>query len=378
MSTTTQTSRRVVVIGGGILGTSSAVALARRGADVTLVTDRALASGASGRSLAWLNSAAQRSSEYHALRVLGIDRWRTFAVQVPSADFLRFDGGLMWAPEGESYTETFAYERGIGYDARWLAPEEVASVTPGVDPAAVAAEGAIFNPGEGWVELPSVIEVLSREFVARGGRIVTDAGAEIASSGGRAVGAVLANGDRIEADAVLLATGPDVPAQLAALGITIGDQSPAAFVAFTKPVASELVAVLNTPKVAVRRTREGGFALDSAWSEEEIEVRDDGSLHISDSTVERLLAEGSRVLAGNPTLELDHIGAGYKPIPGDGEPVFGAVPQLPGLFTAFSHSGATLGLIAGELLADEIVDGEPSPLLATFRPERYAESPVPA
>lgn len=378
MSTSTQTSRRVVVIGGGILGTSSAVALARRGAEVTLVTDRSLASGASGRSLAWLNSAARRSSEYHALRVLGIDRWRTFAAQVPSADFLRFDGGLMWAPEGESYADTFAYERGIGYDARWLAPEDIASVTPGVDPAAVAAEGAIFNPGEGWVELPSVIEILSREFVARGGRIVTDAGAEIASAGGRAVGAVLANGDRIDADAVLLATGPDVPAQLAALGITIGDQSPAAFVAFTKPAASELVAVLNTPKVAVRRTRDGGFALDSAWSEEEIEVRDDGSLHIADSTVERLLAEGSRVLAGSPSLELDHIGAGYKPIPGDGEPVFGAVSQLPGLFTAFSHSGATLGLIAGELLADEIVDGEPSPLLATFRPERYTDSPVPA
>lgn len=378
MSTTTPTSQRVVVIGGGILGTSTAVALARRGADVTLVTDRSLASGASGRSLAWLNSAAKRSSEYHALRILGIDRWRTFAARVPSAEFLRFDGGLMWAPEGESYADIFAYERAIGYDALWLAPEQVASVTPGVDPASIAAEGAIFNPGEGWVELPAVIDVLSRELITRGGRIITDAGAQVASSGGRASGAVLSTGETLDADAVLLATGPDVPAQLAALGITIGDQSPAAFVAFTKPVASELSAVLNTPDVAVRRTRDGGFALDSAWSEEEIVVRDDGSLHIEESTVERLLAEGSRVLAGSPRLELDHIGAGYKPIPGDGEPVFGEVPQLPGLFTAFSHSGATLGLIAGELLADEIVDGERSPLLATFRPERYADAPVSA
>jgi glycine/D-amino acid oxidase-like deaminating enzyme len=30
-----------------------------------------------------------------------------------------------------------------------------------------------------------------------------------------------------------------------------------------------------------------------------------------------------------------------------------------------------LGLIAGELLADEIVTGEPHPLLATFRPSRF-------
>ncbi|HXH33975.1 MAG TPA: FAD-binding oxidoreductase [Plantibacter sp.] len=371
MSSSSPNRQRVIVIGGGILGTSSAVALARRGADVTLVTEQALASGASGRSLAWLNSAAKRSSEYHAIRVLGIDRWRTFAARIPSSDFLRFDGALMWAPEGESFRDIYAYERAIGYDARWLAVDEIAQATPGVDPSAVASEGAIFNPGEGWVDLPAVIDVLSHELVALGGSIVSGTRAEVVSVGGRAIGAVLSNGERLSADVVLLATGPDVPAQLSALGIPVGDGSPAAFVAFTKPVDTELVAVLNTPDVAVRRTRDGGFALDSAWSEEEIVVRDDGSLHIEESTVERLLAEGSRVLAGHPVLELDHIGAGYKPIPGDGEPVFGEVSQLPGLFVAFSHSGATLGLIAGELLADEIVDGERSALLETFRPGRF-------
>jgi glycine/D-amino acid oxidase-like deaminating enzyme len=373
---TTPSSPRVVVIGAGIFGTSTAVHLARRGASVTLVADTSPASGASGRSLAWLNSAAMRSSEYHALRMLGIDRYRSFAARVPSSEYLRFDGGLMWAPEGESYAETFAYERAIGYDALWVFPDRIAEVAPGVNPDAVAAEGAIFNPGEGWVDLPSVIAVLAKEFTARGGRIVTDARATVAVENGRAVGAELADGSRIDADVVLLATGPDVPAQLATLGIEMGDQSPAAFVAFTKPVESSLTAVLNTPRVAVRRTPDGSLALDSAWSEEEIVVRDDGSLHIEDSTVERLLEEGSHVLEGNPSLELDHIGAGYKPIPGDGEPVFGELAQLPGLFVAFSHSGATLGLIGGELLADEIIDGSRSPLLATFRPERYAAESI--
>lgn len=375
MSSTPSTPR-VVVIGAGIFGTSTAVHLARRGARVTLVTDAHSASGASGRSLAWLNSAAKRSPEYHGLRVLGIDRYRSFAARVPSSQFLRFDGGLMWAPEGESYADIFDYERSIGYDALWLAPDRIAEVTPGVNSDAVAAEGAIFNPGEGWVDLPSVIAVLAQEFAARGGSIVTDSTATVAVQDGRVVGADLADGSRLDADVVLLATGPDVPAQLATLGIDVGDQSPAAFVAFTKPVESTLTAVLNTPRVAVRRTPDGSLALDSAWSEEEIVVRDDGSLHIEDSTVERLLEQGSHVLEGNPRLELDHIGAGYKPIPGDGEPVFGELQQLPGLFVAFSHSGATLGLIGGELLADEIIDGSRSPLLASFRPERYAAETV--
>ena len=62
-------STRVGVVGGGVLGLSAAVALAQRGAAVTLLTEQALASGASGRSLAWLNSFGVRSEEYHRLRL---------------------------------------------------------------------------------------------------------------------------------------------------------------------------------------------------------------------------------------------------------------------------------------------------------------------
>ena len=47
------------------------------------------------------------------------------------------------------------------------------------------------------------------------------------------------------------------------------------------------------------------------------------------------------------------------------------MPGVDGLHVAFTHSGATLGLIAGELLAEEIVTGDPSPLLDAFRPDRF-------
>jgi glycine/D-amino acid oxidase-like deaminating enzyme len=66
------------------------------------------------------------------------------------------------------------------------------------------------------------------------------------------------------------------------------------------------------------------------------------------------------------------MGVGPKPIPGDGLPVVGAVDAVPGLFVLFTHSGATLGLILGELLADEIVTGELAPVLAPFRIHRFS------
>ncbi|EJC83606.1 glycine/D-amino acid oxidase, deaminating [Rhizobium leguminosarum bv. trifolii WSM2297] len=376
MNASTKPSK-VVVIGGGIFGVSTAVHLARLGIRTLLINDGPLANGASGRSLAWLNSARKRSDAYHRLRLAGMDRYRTLAAGHPDAPWLRFDGGLTWDADDadNEIAEVFDYERDLGYHAQWVAPEKIAAVTPGVDASAVTPQGAIFNPGEGWVDLPSLIAMLAEEFRALGGEIVTDVErATVDIEGGRVRGVITADGKRRDADAVLLAAGGDVPAIVAEAGLHIDDATPVALLVRTKPIRHPLKAVLNTPRVAIRRTPAGGFALDSAWSEEEVGVKPDGSYEVRQSTLERLLREASKVLEGNPTLEIEDYRVGPKPIPGDGEPVFGELPSIPGYFVAFSHSGATLGLIAGELLADEIGTGRRHPLLAEFRPERFGAS----
>jgi glycine/D-amino acid oxidase-like deaminating enzyme len=365
---------KVIVVGGGIFGVSTAVHLVRLGIRTTIINDGPLANGASGRSLAWLNSARRRSDAYHRLRMAGIDRYRTLSARYPDAAWLRFDGGLTWDAD-DPYNDiaaVFDYERDLGYDAQLLTAEQIAKATPGVDQRCVTRQGAIFNPGEGWVDLPSLIGVLAEEFLALGGEIITDAGrATINVEGGRARGVWTSNGTQWQADAVLLAVGGAVPAIAAESGQHIGDGTPIALLVRTKPIDHPLKAVLNTPRVAIRPTPEGAFALDSAWSEEEVIVNADGTYEIKSSTLEGLLLEAAKVLEGNPKLEIGDYGVGPKPIPGDGEPVLGELQAIPGYFVAFSHSGATLGLIAGELLADEIATGKRHPLLADFRPERF-------
>jgi glycine/D-amino acid oxidase-like deaminating enzyme len=365
---------RVVVIGAGVFGVSTALHLVRRGVGVTIVTDGRPANGASGRSLSWLNSSRARSADYHHLRMIGIDRYRTLATRHSDAAWLRFDGGLTWDADDSSngVAEAFAHERRIGYDAQWLAAEDIAAVTPGVDRRVVTPQGAIFNPGEGWVDLPSLIEVLLSEFTALGGALVCDGGqASVQVANGRATGATTADGRYFEADAVLVAAGAAVPAIVANAGRHIPDATPIALLVRTKPVNVALRAVLNTPRVAIRPTPTGALVLDAAWSEEEVVTRQDGTFEVKDATVRGLLEAASAVLEGNPVLALDSFGVGPKPIPKDGEPVLGALDGISGYYVAFSHSGATLGLIAGELLADEIVLGEPHPLLAKFRPCRF-------
>jgi glycine/D-amino acid oxidase-like deaminating enzyme len=359
--------KHVVVVGGGVLGVSTATHLQRDGVAVVLVTEGELADGASGRSLSWLNSAGSRSAAYHALRMAGVDRYRTLFAADPMRDWLRFDGGLHWSTDRGAMTDRHDAELAHAYDSRLVSPAEI----PGLDPAAVP-EVAVHNPGEGWVSLPHLIEHLAAEFTALGGRIVTGAGrASVTTKGGVATGVSTTGGHRFDADAVVVACGAATPSVVAELGVAIPDASPLSMLVLTEPAGTAVRAVLNTPRVALRPNPGRTFALDHHWYEDRITEAADGTCTVDESVVEELTAEASALLAGGVTLTAASWKLGRKPVPGDGEPVLGELPAVPGCFVAFTHSGATLGLIAGELLAGEIRTGEPHPLLAPFRPARF-------
>ena len=198
-----------------------------------------------------------------------MDRYRTLFAADPGRDWLQFGGGLMWNAAGQrAVTEArHAYEKSIGYDSKLLAPEEIPPPPPASMPDAVP-ENAIFNPGEGWVSLPDLVDFLMEEFHARGGELVLNAGkASVTVDGGRATGVETAAGGTYEADAVLVACGAATPAVVAPLGVEIPNGSPVSMLVLTKPVDHEVKAVMNTPRAAVRPNPGSTFALDHDWYE---------------------------------------------------------------------------------------------------------------
>ena len=115
----------------------------------------------------------------------------------------------------------------------------------------------------------------------------------------------------------------------------------------------------------------GALAVDAGWTESHIEAVADGSYRVPTATINELLAEASHVLLSRQPLSAATYGIGPKPVPRDGEPVLGQLGDTDGLYVAFTHSGATLALIVGELMAYEMITGQSHPLLAPFSVSRF-------
>ena len=84
------------------------------------------------------------------------------------------------------------------------------------------------------------------------------------------------------------------------------------------------------------------------------------------------VVEAGRVLyPGLRAASVESVRVGVRPIPGDGLPVLGRAPGLPNFYFAVSHSGATLSVHAGALVASEVLGEDLSGELAAFRFGRF-------
>jgi glycine/D-amino acid oxidase-like deaminating enzyme len=91
-----------------------------------------------------------------------------------------------------------------------------------------------------------------------------------------------------------------------------------------------------------------------------------------DSLCQELLKRARQVVPALNAATVENILVGIRPVPNDGRSCVGAVSAVPGYYEAVTHSGVTLGLLIGRLLAQEILTGEVDALISPFRPDRFA------
>ncbi|WP_131736409.1 NAD(P)/FAD-dependent oxidoreductase [Actinomadura roseirufa] len=364
----------VVVVGAGVYGAAVSESLTRRGARVVVVDAGAPAGGTSGATFSWTNSCGKQPRAYHDLNVAGMEAHRRLADDAPGGGWYHEGGNLEWADGEAGRAELRAKVARVleyGYEARLLGRADVPALEPDLDPTGLPDEIAYF-PREGWVEpVPLVGHLLARA-TSGGAEVVRNDAVTAVETGADGVrGVRLASGRGIAADAVVNCAGPRA-AEIARLaGLDLPMRNTRGVLVYTSPAAVSVSHVVHAPRVHLRPDGAGRLLLHTPEVDAAVRVSDAGEVTVDEPAVEKVVEAGRALYPGIRDVEVESVRVGERPIPGDGLPVLGRVAGLSGFHFAVSHSGATLCLHAGDLVAAEVLGEDRDDALAPFRFERF-------
>jgi glycine/D-amino acid oxidase-like deaminating enzyme len=354
---------RVVICGGGAIGAATAWYLASAGATPVLIERSAVACGASGKSggflaLDWcdgsaLEPLARRSFHLHAdLAAAMPGRWGYRPV---TTLHLRHD---VRRPAAATNHTTLP---------DWLAPETTPVQLLGTEQTTAQLDPAAFTRG------------LAGAAIEAGGshRDATVTGL-VRGPNGRVEG-VIANGERIAADAVVIAAGPwtngiaglDLPRVHALEGTSLvfkvkdGPAEPlACFIDYHGRDGSH-----DSPEIVARAD---GTVYVSGLSAQPALPADPADVTPVPATADRLLAMVEAFAPGLATCPLLARQACFRPVMRDGLPLIGPVPGAEGAFVATGHSvwGMLNAPATGELMADLVLGRTPKLDPASFAVDR--------
>lgn len=210
----------VIVVGGGVLGSSIAFHLAERGLGVTLIEKDSLAAGPTGRSCGIIR---QHYSHPVTIR-MALDSLRffeQFGERVGgTCDFRRTGYLLAAGPQHfDALRANVHLQQSLGVNTRVVSPEELRELAPGASTEGIA--GAAYEPDSGYADPYATTAALAARAEQLGAEILTGTTVQsVVVEGGTARGVITDDG-RIDAAAVVLATGPWSPRLATALGIEL-------------------------------------------------------------------------------------------------------------------------------------------------------------
>ena len=209
----------VIVVGGGLVGASTAYFAARDGMQVTLLEQEHAGYGASGRNpgFVWLH--CRNPGWAMQISLAGRALYDDLLRDLPQSFEFRADGGLIYftTPEqGPVFEEFVAARQADGLDMHLI---DGAEVRKQVGPIRPDVLGASFCSNDAQINTPTVVAALAAGARSEGADVREGVEmTELIRSGDRVVG-VETNQGRFMADIVVVATGAWTRKLLAANGI---------------------------------------------------------------------------------------------------------------------------------------------------------------
>jgi len=350
----------VVIIGGGVMGTSTAYHLALKGCRNVLLLERESFFGiqATGKCAGGIRY--QFGTEINVrLSLLSLPMLDRFEEELGQPIDLRYCGYLFLLTnpaDVAAFRQNVEMQHRLGVMTRWLEPEEIARMVPLINLEGVLA--GTFHERDGLADPNSVVQGYVSGARRLGARLLNDVevtGIEVA--GGRVRG-VVTNRGRVAAPVVVNAAGP----WAGEVGRMAGVEVPIV------PIRRQIVVTGPIPEVppdfpfvidfaqSLYFHREGPGILTGMSNPNEPpgfdqSVDEEWELVHLEAAMKRMPILEKATLASH--------WAGLYEVTPDAHPILGRVPDLEGFYIigGFSGHGFMHGPICGLLLAEEILDG---------------------
>lgn len=370
-------SAEVVVIGGGVIGLTVARALAQRDARDVLLIERcslgAEASFAAGGMLAPQTEANSRN-DFFELACQSRDLYPIFAAALREETGIDVEldttGTLYLAFTARDYGEIeqrYEWQSQGGLEVEKLTAADVRKLEPSV---AETVLGALRFPKDIQVENRRLLNALVNSVDRLAVKISTDTSVEsIAVERGRLAGVQTSRGF-VSSRVVIVAAGTWSSAIEHA-------QTPK-----IEPVRGQMICFDAKPQLTKHVIfsprgylvpRQDGRLLAGSTSENAGFTK-----QVTAGGISSILANAHEISPSVSILPIVDTWSGLRPRAADGLPVLGPCDEIDGLFYATGHyrNGILLAPVTGELIAEAVVTGHVSSLLAAFRPNRFNLAPI--
>lgn len=358
--------QRIAVVGGGIMGASIAYHLAKRGAAVTLLEKRAPATGATANSFAWINAGSKRPRGYYELNHLGMAGWRRLQHELGPRLVMQWGGTVQWqaeAAQAEAVRRAVTAQQAWGYSTRLVDGPEMRRLVPMLEPGPVSAGS--FCDEEGTVDPVAATTLLLDAAVGHGALVRHPAAVSAFDLAGAAVRGLRVDNETIAVDAVVIATGVEMPVLGTLLGVDVPMAESPGLLAHTRPHARLLERIIVAPGATLKQLPNGEIVTG-------VDFGGSPSRDTSAAMGHRLLEGAGRFVPRLTDATLDRVTLGFRVLPADGQPIIGRVRSRPNVYLAAMHSGITLAPVVGQLAAIELLDQVEVELLTPYRLERFA------
>lgn len=346
-------NKKVIVVGGGIMGASAAWHLAKAGAQVMLI-ERApgCASSATASSFGWVGASASTPADdplAYAERLLALDEFARLGRDLGPLP-VAARGALLWGATDEATAQMVAAHRAAGTRmaclsrAQLVAKEAMLAALPALP--ALAA----WAPDDFAVEPAALASQLIAAAQAAGAGVRHGQVDAITTAGGRITG-VLVDGQALLADAVVLANGHGARQLASGIGVDLAlHASPAVLLRFAAP-ASPMRHLLCVQDLELRPAP-GGTLLSAA------DYPPEGEAGLAALAARTAAAIADLFQLPAPPAILS-ASAAQRPMTADGAPLCGHLGPLDGLYGLVAHPGVILAPRLGRLCAQAVlgVDG---------------------